>query len=105
MVVYGDHKSFEKAHGALVTTKTIWKYAIEPSDNFRVDLPAGAEFLSVQSQFETPQMWWLVDPTAPKAARRFAVHGTGHTIRGVKTYLGTFQMNEGTLVFHLFEVV
>lgn len=84
--------------------RTIWKYGVEPAVAFEVDLPVGAEFLSVQAQFGEPQMWWLVDPKAPTTRRRFAVHGTGHAVSGAKTYLGTFQMRGGELIFHLFEV-
>lgn len=83
--------------------KTIWKYAVELKDRFEVDLPMGAEFLSVQSQFGRPQMWWLVDPRMPVTKCRFAVHGTGHPVEGKKIYLGTFQIHDGELVFHLFE--
>lgn len=84
---------------------TIWKYDVRVEDLFRVDLPAGAKFLAVQTQRGVPQMWWLVDPHAATERRRFAVHGTGHTVNTrYSAYLGTFQLAAGSLVFHLFEV-
>jgi hypothetical protein len=86
--------------------RTIWKFPIEPADKFRLDLPKGARFLSVQMQHGEPQSWWLVDPTTnEREARRFRVHGTGHEVDGADrlVFLGTFQLAGGALVFHLFE--
>ncbi len=85
--------------------KTIWKYEIPLADHFSLPIPAGATFLSVQSQHDVPQSWWLVDPTAVKAPRVFRVIGTGHPIPDLQNlhFLGTFQVSGGSLVFHLFE--
>lgn len=91
--------------------KTIWKFKVEPSEDFMLDMPKGAEILSVQTQFGEAQMWAVVDPEAPKEKRRFCVHGTGHKMcDDIVRFIGTFQpsgpmMNfaRGTLIFHLFE--
>ena len=87
--------------------RTIWKFEVPEQDKFTLELPAGAEFLSVQRQFDGTQAWFLLDPEASKATRRFLVVGTGHTITIPETkkldYLGTFQLYDGRLVFHLFE--
>jgi hypothetical protein len=84
---------------------TIWKFPVPVSDEFPLVLPTGAQFLSVQTQGTLPQMWFLLDPKARPTHRRFAVFGTGHVIEDLDrlAYLGTFQMNGGSLVFHLFE--
>jgi hypothetical protein len=56
-------------------------------------------------QNEKPQLWMLVDPDEPLKNRRFVVHGTGHELPDdiCRVYIGTFQMNQGDLVLHVFE--
>lgn len=85
--------------------KTIWKYPVPAIDAFSITMPAGAQFLAVQAQHENAQSWWLVDDDALLKRRYFRVHGTGHEVYspGALTFLGTFQLNDGELVFHLFE--
>lgn len=50
-------------------------------------------------------MWALVDPEAPKAKRGFVTLGTGHKFPEAERFhfIGTFQLDEGALIFHLFE--
>jgi hypothetical protein len=68
-------------------------------------MPAGARLLDVQTQLAEPCLWALVDDSAPKVSRRFAVRGTGHDAVGLdsSTYVGTFQLVSGRIVFHLFD--
>lgn len=88
----------------------IWKFELKPNEGdsmvATIPMPAGAQVLTVQMQGVTPKIWALVDPAAPKTDRQFQVAGTGHPVNlrpGAK-YLGTFQMNDGTFVFHVFEI-
>lgn len=89
----------------------IWKFELQPDggDNTVVTLfmPAGAQVLTVQMQGVTPKIWALVDPAAPKEVREFQVVPTGllFEARACLKYLGTFQLNDGTFVFHVFEVL
>lgn len=83
--------------------KTVWKYALE-STNQTIDMPAGAKILTVQSQYESPVIWALVEPEMPTESRKFVVYGTGHPAPEAGQYLGTFQIEKGRLVFHVFEV-
>lgn len=85
--------------------KTIYKYPVG-IDRFVIELPASAEFLSVQIQRDEPQMWFVVSPNETMTQSRiFVTRGTGHLIDGDPgKYLGTFQLDEGLLVFHLFEI-
>jgi hypothetical protein len=55
-------------------------------------------------QGEMPCAWALVDPEQPKVRRRFWVVGTGHPFPNWwgQLYVGTVQMREGALVFHVF---
>jgi len=85
--------------------KTVYKYGVEIEDEFTVHLPQGAEILTVQIQHGRPFMWALVDPSARPESRRFRLAGTGHPINnGALTYINTFQIEGGMLIFHLFEI-
>jgi len=85
-------------------SKAIWKYPLEP-DQASIYLPVGAEILCVQVQGSEPCLWALVDPaTSDKETRHIGIYGTGHRIEGDPgRYIGTFQLNGGTLVFHVFD--
>jgi len=90
-------------------TKTIFKYPVVVADTFVLNLPKGAETLTVQIQHKEPQLWVLLDPNAPKEERFFRLAGTGHPItydmgREYK-YINSFQLDNGNLVFHLFEIL
>ncbi|MCB0526811.1 MAG: hypothetical protein KDC86_20005 [Saprospiraceae bacterium] len=86
--------------------KQVWKYPIGTGGNI-LQMPVGAEILSIQTQFESPQMWVLVDPDAEVVDRHIEVYGTGHEISydmGVqRVFIGTCQLHGGNLVFHVFE--
>jgi hypothetical protein len=82
--------------------KTVWKFPVTPGP-FEVEMPKGAQVLSVQVQGGEPFMWALVDDQAPKEKRSFNTVGTGHDSDEIQNwrFVGTFQL--GPLVFHLFE--
>ena len=46
-------------------SKSIWKFDLRVTDEQVVEMPAGAEHLTVQFQGEQLCMWAIVDPTAP----------------------------------------
>jgi hypothetical protein len=83
---------------------TIWKYPVLVTDTFTIHMPTGARILSVQVQDGGAMMWALVDPDAPKVTRTFRVAGTGHKVDAAGVFVGTFQMLNGRLVFHLFDL-
>lgn len=72
-----------------------------------IKMPEGARVLSVQVQCGSPCMWALVDDQRPMVDRRFLVVGTGHQIARPEAweFVGTFQMMDGLMVWHLFEEV
>ena len=84
--------------------KTIHKYNVPPADEWSMDLPAGARLLSVQVQYGEPVLWALVDPAQPPVPMLFAIRRTGDGADdlGVAEFIGTFQLQNGALVFHLF---
>lgn len=87
--------------------KTIYKYRLDMTDFQQVSLPKGAEILCVQSQHNIPNLWALVDTEQRREMRQFEIFGTGHEVKedmGIdRKYIGTFQLNDGNLVFHVFE--
>lgn len=85
---------------------TIWKFVIEPGDTVIIGMPKGAQVLSVDSQYGVPCVWALVDPDAPKVLRKFRMAGTAHHVekKHTKNFVGTFQLDGGSLVFHLFDL-
>lgn len=85
--------------------KTIWKLQLNPEKEV-YEIPQGAEILSVQTQLGNPCIWFMCNPNARPETRRFVIIGTGHEIvvENLK-FIGTFQLHEGKLVFHLFEVI
>ena len=84
--------------------KVIWKYAINPHTT--VSIPDGARLLSVQTQDNQPQLWALVDPSKPKVGHAFRAVATGEEFDDQgHVYVATFQINNGGLVFHLFELI
>jgi len=89
--------------------QTIYKYPVPVADYFTLAMPPGARLLTVQVQHEQPQMWALVDANASFTEdRHFRLSGTSHPIqeeRDSLVWIGTFQINQGTLVFHLFEIL
>lgn len=77
-------------------------------------MPKGAKPLTVAVQGIQGQvcLWALVDSEAELEARDFVTYGTGHPVRDVvkrnvgeiQTYIGTYQLASGSLVFHVFEI-
>lgn len=88
-------------------SKVVYKYKVESPDDTRIDMPQGAEILCVQIQSDTPTIWALVDPNNPPQERVFEILGTGMSMQDnvKRSYIGTFQMGEGRLVFHVFEKI
>jgi hypothetical protein len=86
--------------------RAVWKFPLDIVDRQTVPMPHGAQALTVQSQYDVPTLWALVDPAAPKVDRLVAIFGTGH-VRGheefdAADYVGTVQRFDGALVLHVF---
>lgn len=86
-------------------SKSIWKFQIETTDTQSIQMPIGSEILCVQTQNGKPCIWAMVDPEKQKEFRNLEIFGTGHTINDKidRIYIGTYQLNGGALVFHVFE--
>lgn len=87
--------------------RTIWKYIFKVTDEFHIEMPVGAEILSVDTQENQPCMWVLIpNSDALKEIRTFRIYGTGNPIdlspHRLK-FIGTFPTNQEQLWWHLFE--
>jgi len=86
--------------------RKIFKYTLGVSDHQEIFPPANAEFINVQMQNDKICLWALVDPNMQEKAREIRVIGTGHPIyddSGKLAYIGTVQMMNGELIWHIFE--
>lgn len=83
---------------------TIYKYPLLPGRTY-LEMPRGAQVLTVQMQRGSPYLWARVDPTEQKSMRVFEVFGTGHEMPDDPqlVYVATFQMDGGALVWHVFD--
>ena len=84
--------------------KTIWKYQIQTTDYQDIEMPIEAQILTVQVQNGEPCLWALIDPDQKRGIRQIRIIGTGHIIdNSIDEYLGTYQLRDGALVFHVFD--
>lgn len=87
--------------------KQVWKYELKTELNQIIEMPKGAEILTVQTQNGHPYLWALVDPEQPKEERHIEVFATGEPISygmGIdRKYINSYQLRGGSFVFHVFE--
>ena len=82
----------------------IYKYPISVDDKITLSLPLDSRILAVQIQKGEPVIYVLVDPSEEcNENRKLELYGTGMEVSLNRIYIGTFQMLNGGLVFHLFE--
>lgn len=83
----------------------IFKWTLSVTDKQSLRMHEGAKLLTLQTQGDAPQLWALVDEKAPLVTRIFSTYGTGHTMPegDPGQYVGTYQLQGGSLVFHVFE--
>jgi len=69
-------------------------------------MPKGANIISLQTQFDTPCIWAIVNPDASKEKRTFFTIGTGHKYPNFTglVHIGSYSIQGGVLVFHVFEL-
>jgi len=85
--------------------KTIWKFQLGMTDNQIVKMPKDAEILCAQVQNGNPHLWALVESENQEEERFIEIYGTGHKVNGLgeRKYISTFQLEGGSLIFHVFE--
>ena len=83
--------------------KTIWKWPLPTgSCRFVINMPRDAKILCVQCQKKIPVVWALVDPKKEREEVVFYGHATGEPLDDIGQYVGTYQLLDGTWVFHVF---
>jgi hypothetical protein len=86
----------------------IHKHEVPLERSFDILLHPEAEVLSVHVQNGVPQIW-VRTPAAESLdysthPRLFYLYGTGYPVdEDAGRFIGTFQLNDGRLVLHLFE--
>lgn len=94
--------------------KTIYKYPLQGGGAQVINMPCDADILTVdvvklnQHGPEEIFIWALVDKSLGNEEKRVRVFGTGHDIPDEFTkdhYIGTFQIMNGTYIFHVFNDV
>ena len=84
--------------------KIIYKYELSVHDEQRFHMPLGYQLLTVQIQRGKPCIWALVDTTFPDVPVDLLTYGTGGPVPGRPgLYAGTYQLENGGIVFHVFE--
>lgn len=86
--------------------RTIWKYPLQSTDVQSIGLPEGAKILTVQVQQDEVCMWACVNPNKQLEPRTIHIYGTGYDVQNSEQlkYISTFQLHNGNLVFHAFEL-
>lgn len=84
--------------------RTIWKFPLKIGENL-IQMPEGARPLTVQVQEGDVCLWADVLVDAPPEPRIFTLYGTGHPLPTIEyiQYIGTVQLEEWGLVFHVYE--
>ena len=90
------------------TEKVIWKYVLNDVVN-DLEMPAGARIIAIQTVRDEPCLWAIVNPKNKPEIRRFHITGTGIPDKAAffdnSIYVGTYQVEGGEYVFHVFEDV
>lgn len=88
--------------------KKIYKYYIPIADEFELELPERAKILTFQAQNDAGCIWAIIDTDVITIEKvKFRMFGTGHSIReeiDELEYIGTIQIFDDNLVWHLFRV-
>ena len=79
----------------------VLKFPLAIADIQQVTMPAGASILHVGVQKGYPCLWALCDNTQ-LVSHIVYVCGTGHPVPDSAVYVGTFMVQDGDLVFHVF---
>ncbi len=82
--------------------KTIYKYTLDSQD-CTLNLPKGAEILTIKLQNNVPTLWALVNPMTVTEERHICIVGTGWQVEDTMKYITTYM--DGYFVWHVFELI
>ncbi len=85
---------------------SIYKFPLNINAPIEIDMPIGAQILTIETQNNEPQMGALVETLEEPETRFFKVVSTGDPIEceGELVYLGSFIIDDG-LIRHVFEEI
>lgn len=92
-----------------MSLKVIYRYRLPITDRPTLDLPEGAEVLSVgppRDERDELDLWALLDPrnNSMMGRRDFRIVGTGNPVPAdIGVFIGSVTTNGGSLVWHVFE--
>jgi len=88
----------------MIAPERIWKFELKVVDEQKIEIPLPAKILSVQANCGKPCIWAVVDPDANWTTRTIYIHRTGQHLEDPndKIFLGTFQLDDGQFVGHVF---
>lgn len=88
-----------------MTQRRILKQELRITDLQVIHLQSFTEILSIQIQNNIPCIWYLCYPDNLLQEITFEIFGTGHYIEDniERKFIGTFQIDNGKYVFHLFQ--
>lgn len=84
--------------------ETIWKYILKVDNEQVIDMPFGAQFLSVQVQHGEPCLWVRCQSNAQEVPVKVVTVSTGNPAEHVEgmQFVGTYQLDNGGFVRHVF---
>ncbi len=83
--------------------RTMYKYPLDAKPLQRLAVPKGAMLRAVQVQDGVPTIWAEIEPTAETVIKEIRTYATGEPMDDHwRYYLGTYQLDGGQLVFHVY---
>jgi len=87
--------------------KIIYKYPLIIEDTQKISIPESGEILCLQVQNNIPCIWVLIndfDNVHKVKEYTINIYGTGQRFKenGFCQYIGTFQLVDGEIIFHVF---
>ena len=86
--------------------RTVYKYELALIDYQQIAAPEGAIARSVMLQQGVPTLWAEVDTRLEVEAMHIITIGTGQPMPEEPcTFIGTYQLLEGELIFHVYQAI
>lgn len=83
----------------------IYKYPLGNNRITKIEMPGSSKILKVDSQFDEPFLWVLVNNYSEPEIRTFVTFNTDEEILDNRTdfYIGAYMTHGGNYVHHVFE--
>jgi hypothetical protein len=84
----------------------IFKYKLDTSGEQEITMPAFSKILCVKNQHNVPCLWAMIDTDSRLVKRKIITFLTGADIEFNNQkyeYIGTYLMNNGSFVGHVYE--